>query len=540
MAHVAGVLHCGQMGAAVAAVLRGISEAHPDVVKDVIVTLEGRSEASRERATAAGVRVVASLDDLCKEATMLVSIVPPAHAMDVAKACIAHGFRGLYCDMNAVASTTSRQIGRIMHENECVYVDGAVLGPPPRSQYYDQQQSQQSSADQERKPPLIALAGKDTGEVERVFALTDAVRVKVVGGRIGQASSMKMCYAAYTKGVSALMLNIAALATAEDIGASLAEEWGESQPEAMPRLMRAVNSTPSKAWRFEGEMMEMASAFQYHDLASGFAEGAAHVYHSIAGFKGRAPGDVDVAEVARRMLGWDEALGLNTGSGDGGNGGDGDGDVGGDASGKPKVLCLHGWRTSASIMKYQFRDFPADVEYVFVDACHPASGPPHGVVAAYFEPPFFEWWDKDDSNAYTGLDASLKYIADINRTQGPFVGVAGFSQGAALAVLLCAMMQHDRTTAPLPDLKFALLTSPFVPGDPSLAHLFKAPLTIPAFVSFGETDYIKSECERCVKSLPNAQVLVHTGGHEVPTKWNGKGVIAALATWLKQQLSTAS
>ena len=44
------------------------------------------------------------------------------------------------------------------------------------------------------------------------------------------ASALKMCYAAYTKGTSALLLALRALAEANGVTEALHTEWNQSQP----------------------------------------------------------------------------------------------------------------------------------------------------------------------------------------------------------------------------------------------------------------------------------------------------------------------
>ena len=41
----------------------------------------------------------------------------------------------------------------------------------------------------------------------------------------------------------------------------------------------------SKAWRFEGEMQEIASTFREAGLPNGFHKAAAEIYHRMADFK---------------------------------------------------------------------------------------------------------------------------------------------------------------------------------------------------------------------------------------------------------------
>ena len=46
------------------------------------------------------------------------------------------------------------------------------------------------------------------------------------------------------------------------------------------------------------------------------------------------------------------------------------------------------------------------------------------MIGAYFEPPFFEWWDKDANQGRIGFQDSVDYIRQVNEEQGPFVGVS--------------------------------------------------------------------------------------------------------------------
>jgi hypothetical protein len=94
-----------------------------------------------------------------------------------------------------------------------------------------------------------------------------------------------MCYAAYTKGLSALLMNIRALAAAEGVDAGLRQEWSISQPELENRSELAARGSGPKAWRFVGEMEEIAATFAARGLPDDFHRGAAKVYARLEGFK---------------------------------------------------------------------------------------------------------------------------------------------------------------------------------------------------------------------------------------------------------------
>ena len=75
------------------------------------------------------------------------------------------------------------------------------------------------------------------------------------------------------------------------------------KPEANPkpglanRLAGSAVGTAPKAWRFVGEMEEIAAAFERHDLPTGFHRGAADLYEMLAVFRDEAPSFDEVAEL---------------------------------------------------------------------------------------------------------------------------------------------------------------------------------------------------------------------------------------------------
>jgi hypothetical protein len=81
----------------------------------------------------------------------------------------------------------------------------------------------------------------------------------VIGDEIGQASAVKMAYAAWTKGTAALILAIRALARAEGVEQTLVAEWQQSQPALTARPHAAARSALQKGWRWVAEMEEIAA-----------------------------------------------------------------------------------------------------------------------------------------------------------------------------------------------------------------------------------------------------------------------------------------
>jgi len=107
----------------------------------------------------------------------------------------------------------------------------------------------------------------------------------IIGENPGQSSALKMCYAAWTKGSAALLLAVRGLAEAEGVTRSLLKEWAISQPGLEDRSKGAAAGTAPKAWRFVGEMEEIAATFRQAGLPDQFHLGAAALYELLREFK---------------------------------------------------------------------------------------------------------------------------------------------------------------------------------------------------------------------------------------------------------------
>lgn len=249
-----GFIHPGSMGASLAAACRG----------ETAWASAGRSAATARRADTAGMVDVGDLDGLVARCDVIVSICPPAAALDVAAAVAERGFTGVYVDANAIAPDTARRVGARFDR----FVDGGVIGPPAHR----------------AGTTRLYLSGE---EAAPVAALWDgsALDARVVAGGAGAASALKMAYAAWTKGTSALLYAVMALAETEGVGEALVAEWALSQPALESRARDSAASVASKAWRWVGEMEEIASTFEGAGLPPGFHAAAADVYRRLAGLK---------------------------------------------------------------------------------------------------------------------------------------------------------------------------------------------------------------------------------------------------------------
>jgi 3-hydroxyisobutyrate dehydrogenase-like beta-hydroxyacid dehydrogenase len=281
-----GVLHPGEMGSTVGASARAN-------VSRVLWASEERSAQTAERAAAAGLEDVKNLASLVAASEVILSVCPPHSALDLARAVAAQGFSGIYVDANAVSPATAREIGRVVSkggakgggQGGATFVDGGIIGPPARA----------------RGTTRLYLSGEQAGRIVRLFEQGPLEAIAVEGGP-GAASALKMAYAAYTKGTSALLVSIRALAIHAGVDQALLAEWARSQGELGARSERAAGETARKAWRFVGEMAEIAATFDDAGLPDGFFLAAGKIYESLAGYKD-APGMPSAAEVAKALMG---------------------------------------------------------------------------------------------------------------------------------------------------------------------------------------------------------------------------------------------
>ena len=267
-----GVLHPGEMGSSIGDCL--IQSGH-----EVFWASSERSQLSRDRASTWQEK--SKLSELVEEVDAILSVCPPSEARALANEVLDLRFRGIYVDANAIAPQTASEILNDFGSN---YVDGGLIGPPAR----------------EKGSTRLYLSGKFAREVGSWFD-TSLLQAKVIATEMGvQASSLKMAYAGYTKGSSALLILINAFAELAGVRESLVKEWELSQPELIKRSEQAAKGTAAKAWRFVGEMEEIAKTMKSSDLPEGFHNGSAELYSLMARFKdAKSP---DLNEVMEEII----------------------------------------------------------------------------------------------------------------------------------------------------------------------------------------------------------------------------------------------
>lgn len=258
-----GLLHPGQMGASVGASAR-------EGGARVLWVSEGRSDQTRARAEEAGLEDVPWLNALVNQSETVISVCPPHAAAEVAQAVAGLGYRGLYLDANAISPESARRVRDIVEAAGATFVDGGIIGPPAW------------------RPGTTRLyLSGEALPVRRVARTFDAGPLEAVplDGAAGAASALKMAYAAFTKGGTALLAAIMAVAEREGVREALFAEWGRGQQDMAERHAARVQGAAPRAWRFAGEMDEIAATFAAAGLPSGFHEAAAEVFRRLDAYK---------------------------------------------------------------------------------------------------------------------------------------------------------------------------------------------------------------------------------------------------------------
>lgn len=158
----------------------------------------------------------------------------------------------------------------------------------------------------------------------------------------------------------------------------------------------------------------------------------------------------------------------------------------------------------------------------------------------------FAWWRRrDGSTVYGGIEQFFQRIAHVIKTEGPFDGVIGFSQGGCAAPMVASLLEPGRKAAfdaarkrdpeqiaypedllrpdgslLQPPMKFAVAYSGFAAPFEHYRGFYEPKIKTPVLHVLGSLDSIVTEersrglvgvCER-----GDERVVIHPGAHVVP------------------------
>jgi len=256
------ILSPGDMGHAIGRLLR-------EHELRVVTCLTGRSARTKTLSEQAGIIDVPNLEHLVQQADIVLSITvsesAPAVAQGIAGAIKATGSDLLFAECNALAPQTVRQIEPVIADAGGRFVDASIIGGPPR----------------DGSSPRVYASGPQAVELEKLREF--GLDVRVIGTEIGQASGIKMCYAAMTKGTSALQAQLLMAAELMGLSKELKDEFQNGLSAIYQRMERGLPGVPAKSRRWVSEMEEIEATFGNLGLSPHLFHGVADMYRLIGG-----------------------------------------------------------------------------------------------------------------------------------------------------------------------------------------------------------------------------------------------------------------
>jgi 3-hydroxyisobutyrate dehydrogenase-like beta-hydroxyacid dehydrogenase len=256
-----GITSPGDMGQGVAMCLKALGF-------NVCMASDGRSARTRALGEKAGLNDCGSLEKMVQTCDMVMSILDPGAAITnaraVAAACTATRRKIVFVECNAVAPQTMTEITAIMTAAGCTVIDAGIIGPPPRG-----------TAKQR-----FYVSGPDAALMNRINCAQ--INVRVAGEKIGDASAVKMCYAALTKGSIALGTELLIAARKLGVDKTLEAEFTGSQTQLHESVLSRSAGMAFKAYRWVPEMNEIAKTFEGVGMTPRILQGAADLFAQIA------------------------------------------------------------------------------------------------------------------------------------------------------------------------------------------------------------------------------------------------------------------
>ena len=256
-----GVMSPGDMGRAVAIQPKAQG-------RHVYTALERRSERSRALARQAGLTDVGTVERLVAECDVVLSIMDPGAAVDFARAAAnalrTTGRHTLIVDCNAIAPDTVHEIAGLSNKRAGVSSTQAS-----------------SAATRGRAKTNLYASGPGAADLEQLAG--PQLIVHVVGEGIADASALKMCYGALTKGTQALWLEVLIAAERVGIAHLLEQQLQQSQAERYGWVLSQFPVLPPKAYRWVPEMLEISKTLDAIGMTLKMFQGAADIYRFVAG-----------------------------------------------------------------------------------------------------------------------------------------------------------------------------------------------------------------------------------------------------------------
>jgi 3-hydroxyisobutyrate dehydrogenase-like beta-hydroxyacid dehydrogenase len=234
----------------------------------VVTCLTGRSDRTRALSEQAGIQDIPDFNEMVKNSdvilSMTVSEVAPQVCQQVADAIRATGGTDvLFAECNAIAPQLTQKLEPLINDTGARFVDASIIGGPPRG----------------GSSPRFYASGPNAIELEqlREFGLD----VRTIGPDTGQASGIKMCYAAMTKGSTALYSELLMAAEMMGLADHLKAEFQSSQGPVYQRMEQGIPSMPARSRRWVSEMEQIGATFEHLGMTHHLFQGVADMYRLI-------------------------------------------------------------------------------------------------------------------------------------------------------------------------------------------------------------------------------------------------------------------
>lgn len=256
-----GITSIGDMGGQVAKRLKACGY-------EVYTALEGRSKRTASLTAKAGVTDCGSVEKLVATCDIVLSVLDPAAAVtkarEVAAAIKATGRKIIFVNGNAVAPRTAHEIDGIIRAAGGYCVDGSILRVTSKG----------------KSELRLYVSGPEASVLTQI---TDEIlKIRVVGEKIGNASALKMCYGAFTKGALALGMELLLAGHKLGISEELAAEFEDTQGEVYKWILGRTIGMAPKAYRYVPEMLEVATTFEDVGMTPRMMQGAAEMFEMLA------------------------------------------------------------------------------------------------------------------------------------------------------------------------------------------------------------------------------------------------------------------
>jgi 3-hydroxyisobutyrate dehydrogenase-like beta-hydroxyacid dehydrogenase len=255
------VLYPGELGAALAGLLRrrGLR---------VVTTLAGRGAVTARRCQEEGVEILGSLEEVVRIAEVVLSVVPPAAAVEVAEAYCALAAMApqgaVYVDVNSVSPEVAREMAERVKGCGRGFVDAAVNG----------------LAKNVPAGGTLYLSGLRAGAIAGVFE--GLLRVVVLGEEAGRASGMKMLLSGVSKGICGLFVELGVVAERQGMLTEFSEATARIYPGVWALVERMLPTYAAHAGRRATETAELQRTVRAAGLEPVVIAGVREIHEILA------------------------------------------------------------------------------------------------------------------------------------------------------------------------------------------------------------------------------------------------------------------